>query len=315
MKINDGVFVAVADGRLVLGHVDRPHELWQVGPGMLALLAEVARGAGDLAGAMAPIVADSRTVVPATVARLRQAGLLCDEPRPALRDVNVEIAKVIAAAPDLHADTEFMEAARRCEGLTLTSPAAQYALWSATRYTVAAGIPGAVVECGVWRGGSMLLSALALLGEPDRDLYLFDTFDWSWEPPGDQDGPTGGPVAVAQMSAGASAEEVHARIAATGYPAGRIRCVRGLVQETVPGQAPDRIALLRLDTDQYESTRHELRELYPRVSPGGVVLIDDYGKLSGATRATDEYLSELKDQPLLHRIDTQGRIFVKPGGR
>ncbi|WP_329572000.1 TylF/MycF/NovP-related O-methyltransferase [Kitasatospora sp. NBC_01266] len=331
MRINDGAFVAARDGRLVLGHVDHPFDLWQADAGILVLLAEISRGTGP--DELGSAVAAGRPAVDAALARLRQAQVVVDEPQPALRDVNVEIAKAIAAAPDLHADPEFMRAARSCEGLTLTSPAAQYALWSAVRYLVSNGIPGALVECGVWRGGSMLLSALALLGTgtEDRDLYLFDTFDWKWEQSGDRDGLIGQPpadapsaetrpadagtVAAEQMSAGVTAEQVFRRIAAGGYPAERIRCVTGLVQDTVPDQAPERIALLRLDTDQYDSTLHELRELYPRVSPGGVVIIDDYGKLAGATRATDEYLAELEHPPLLHRMDTQGRIFIKPDRR
>lgn len=327
MRINDGAFVAAKDGRLVLGHVDRPFDLWQADAGILILLAEVARGTGpdELAQAVSSVVGSSQSAVEAALAQLRQARAVVDEPRTALRDVNVEIAKAISAAPDLHADADFIQAARRCEELTLTSATAQYALWSAVRYLVPAGIPGALMECGVWRGGSMALSALALLGlgVEDRDLYLFDTFDWRWEQTGPHDGFVGQPQTDAkstdigsahsgQMSSGVTAEEVYKRMTATGYPPERIHCVAGLVQETVPAQAPERIALLRLDTDQYDSTLHELRELYPRVAPGGVVIIDDYGKLAGATQATDEYLAEMEHPPLLHRLDTQGRIFVKP---
>jgi hypothetical protein len=69
--------------------------------------------------------------------------------------------------------------------------------------------------------------------------------------------------------------------------------------------------LLRLDTDWYESTRHELVHLYPRITSGGVVIIDDYGYWSGARKATDEFLATLPARPLLHRIDYTGRMFVK----
>ncbi|PYC87406.1 hypothetical protein C7C46_04820 [Streptomyces tateyamensis] len=326
MRINDGAFVAARDGRLLVGHVDRPFDLLQADTGILLLLAEATRGTGpeQLARALSGGAATDEAPVRAALARLHEAGILVDEVSPALRDVNVEIAKVISAAPDLEADPAFIRAARSCEGLTLTSPAARYALWSAVRYLVAGGITGALVECGVWRGGSIRLAALALLelGVRDRELYLFDTFDWKWEQTGEQDGfigqvragaePDASGVHPEQMAAGTTAEEVHRRVAETGYPAERIHCVPGLVQDTVPQLAPERIALLRLDTDQYDSTLHELRELYPRVVPGGVVVIDDYGKLAGATRATDEYLAELAQPPLLHRLDTQGRIFVKP---
>ncbi|CAL9336758.1 TylF/MycF/NovP-related O-methyltransferase [Streptomyces sp. enrichment culture] len=346
MRLNDGAFVAARDGRLVVGHVDRPFELWQADAGVLVLLAEIARGtpAGELARSLAPeatgraeVSAPGAAAVSAALARLRQAHVVTDAPRPALRDANIEIARAVSATPDLHADAAFMRAARACEDLTLTSAAARYALWTAVRHIVSAQVPGALVECGVWRGGSMLLAALALkdMGVTDRDLYLYDTFGWDWEKPGEHDGfagtapaqsgpgpgscpaPDGEPCGqpAGGMTDGVSAAEVHRRITAAGYPAGRIHCVPGLVQDTLPDRAPATIALLRLDTDQYDSTRHELRELYPRVAPGGVVLVDDYGKLSGATRATDEYLAGLDRPVLLHRIDTQGRIFVKPAER
>jgi hypothetical protein len=81
------------------------------------------------------------------------------------------------------------------------------------------------------------------------------------------------------------------------------------VESTIPEHAPESIALLRLDTDWYESTRHELTHLYPLLVPGGVLIIDDYGHLQGARKAVDEYF---RDRPiLLSRTDYSGRIAVK----
>ncbi len=325
MRIGDGAFVTVKNGRLLMGHVDRPFALWQADPGLLLVLAALARGIGDadIAESLSPLLDANGQDVTAALEHLRRARVLLDEPSAALRDVNIEMGKVLSAAPDLDAYPDFLAAARACEDLTLTSPAAQFALWSAVRHVAAAGIPGALVECGVWRGGSMVLAALALLshGVDDRDLYLFDTFDWRWDAAGEQDGFVGAAEAgvdasvTVPMATTVSVQEVFERIVATGYPAEHVHCVAGLVQDTVPARAPERVALLRLDTDQYESTRHELSELYPRVSPGGVVIVDDYGKLSGATRATDEYLTGLQHPVLLHRIDTQGRVLTKSSER
>jgi hypothetical protein len=84
------------------------------------------------------------------------------------------------------------------------------------------------------------------------------------------------------------------------------------VEETLPERAPDRIAVLRLDTDWYESTKHEMEQLYPRLSPGGVLLLDDYGHYEGARRAVDEYLAARGERLLLNRIDYTGRVAVKP---
>jgi O-methyltransferase len=83
------------------------------------------------------------------------------------------------------------------------------------------------------------------------------------------------------------------------------------VEETLPTNAPGRLALLRLDTDWYESTKQELEHLYPRLEAGGVLIIDDYGHWDGARRAVDEYLEKTGQQLLLNRIDYTGRIAVK----
>jgi hypothetical protein len=92
----------------------------------------------------------------------------------------------------------------------------------------------------------------------------------------------------------------------------RFRFVEGDVRATLPGEAPAKLSILRLDTDWYLSTRHELEQLYPRLSPGGVLIVDDYGYWRGARKATDEYFQTVNDRPLLNRIDYTGRIGVKP---
>lgn len=203
---------------------------------------------------------------------------------------------------------------------TATSPERVYALCQAVRYVVANAIPGDVVECGVWRGGSIMAAARTLLeaGDTTRHLRLFDTFT-GMEPPGPKDtlidgSPAGEVFARESRAAGgwcaASLEEVKAALSLVGYPEDHIHFVQGKVEETLPRHAPERIALLRLDTDWFESTRHELLCLFPLLAPGGVLIIDDYGYWQGARRAVDEYLETLPWRPLLHRIDDSGRIAV-----
>jgi hypothetical protein len=106
--------------------------------------------------------------------------------------------------------------------------------------------------------------------------------------------------------------DVQANLRSTGYPPERIHYVVGKVEDTLPQAAPERIAILRLDTDWYESTRHELEHLYPRLTAGGVLIIDDYGHWAGARRAVDEFLARTESAILLNRIDYTGRIGVKP---
>jgi len=216
-----------------------------------------------------------------------------------------------------------LETIRSVRAYTMTSVARQWALINAVRYAVHAQIAGDIVECGVWRGGAAMAAALTLLGEGsgERRLWLYDTFAGMTEPVADSDGS----AAVHEWrrrrrSDGendwcrASLEDVRTNMERTGYPAGRIRYVRGPIEQTLrdPANVPDRIAVLRLDTDWYESTRVELEQLYPHLAPGGVLIIDDYGYWQGARKAVDEFFAASAEPILLNRIDETGRIGVKP---
>jgi hypothetical protein len=198
---------------------------------------------------------------------------------------------------------------------TMTSAERVHALINAVRYLVANRIPGDFVECGVWKGGSIMAMALTLLelGRTDRGLFLFDTFN-GMTTPGDEDVDYLGQNAreiLDSVRCVASQEEVETAVSSTGYDRSHVHFVKGPVEETIPGQAPESVALLRLDTDWYESTRHELEHLFPRLVPGGVIIVDDYGHWQGARRAVDEYVREHDISLLLHRIDYTGRIGVK----
>ena len=204
---------------------------------------------------------------------------------------------------------------------TMTSPGKLHALLAAVRYVTRHNIPGDIVECGVWRGGSMQAAALTLLecGDPSRHLYLFDTFE-GMPPPSEHD---------RRLSDGAAAEDLLAKsgrdsgvwavatlddvqngLSRIPYPQDNIHYVPGLVEDTVPDGAPETISILRLDTDWYASTKHELETLYDRLVPGGVLLIDDYGWWEGARKAVDEFLESRNLPLLLLRMD-EGRVALK----
>ncbi|MFS0697090.1 TylF/MycF/NovP-related O-methyltransferase [Streptomyces nitrosporeus] len=226
-------------------------------------------------------------------------------------------------APQLPADydDEAKEIIRAVKPYTMTSPERLNAFVLATRHIVRHGIPGAIVECGVWRGGSMQACARTLLslGETDRDLYLFDTYE-GMTPPTEEDLRRDGRSARELLDAQgkdrpiwavASLEDVRAGFEQVPYPKERLHYVRGRVEDTVPGEAPEQISVLRLDTDWYASTRHELEHLYPRLVSGGVLLIDDYGYWQGSRQAVDEFMEKTGERLLLLRMD-EGRIAVKP---
>jgi hypothetical protein len=225
-----------------------------------------------------------------------------------------------ALPPDLSAQER--EVVSRVAPYTMTSVERQVALVQAVRHIVRAGVPGCLVECGVWRGGSSMAAALTLLqeGRGDRHLYLYDTFE-GMTPPTDADRNADGALArdllasdasPAGVRAIANLDDVRRNMASTGYPADHVHFVAGPVERTLPAEAPgEPIALLRLDTDWYESTKHELMHLFPRLVEGGILIIDDYGHWEGARRAVDEYLAALPRRYLLHRIDYTGRLGVK----
>jgi hypothetical protein len=225
-----------------------------------------------------------------------------------------------AAPPaDLAGDAAFMAAWERCRAFTMTSIERMHSLWTAARHVALAGLAGDVVECGVWKGGSSMLAALALqsAGDTTRHLWLYDTFSGMTEPTG-KDVDLAGKKARDEWSAkkadwcASPLDEVKAALATTGVAPQRLHFVVGKVEETIPKEAPQEIALLRLDTDWYESTKHELLHLWPRLVSGGLLIVDDYGHWAGARAAVDEFLAAQKAPLLLHRIDYTGRIAQKP---
>lgn len=228
-----------------------------------------------------------------------------------------EIRKI--AEPDI--DPAFFQIQAAVGIRTMTSRERQYALYQAVNYVVDNHIEGDIVECGVWKGGSSMISALALKnkGQIDRKLYLYDTFA-GMSAPTKEDVSLHGTQAQGKWEAFAdgdknlwdyaSLQEVKDNLESTGYPKNNLVFVPGKVEDTIPAKMPERIALLRLDTDWYASTKHELEHLFPLLVPGGVLIIDDYGHWKGARQAVDEYLST---QPpiFLARIDYTGRIGIK----
>jgi O-methyltransferase len=218
--------------------------------------------------------------------------------------------------PDMDAQT--IALFRSVRSFTMTSIERVYALRESVKYIIRHNVPGSIVECGVWKGGSMMAVAKTLLElETERDLYLFDTFE-GMPPPTAVDVDLYGVQADVLLKTNpmtpaiAPFEEVCRNMYSTGYNPARINLVRGRVEDTLPRAAPREIALLRLDTDWYQSTLHELVHLYPRLIKGGILIIDDYGHFVGSKKAVDEYFQKNGIPIFLNRIDYTGRLAVKP---
>lgn len=211
----------------------------------------------------------------------------------------------------------------KVKDFTMTSPERIYTLIEAVKYVESNNIAGDIVECGVWKGGSMMAVAETLknLKNTSRVLYLYDTFEGMSEPT-EHDKTYYGESASALLEtdhnkeknlvwAYSTLEAVQQAMNSTGYPSGNIKYVKGKVEDTIPNIISQKIAVLRLDTDWYESTYHELIYLFPLLVQGGVLILDDYGHWQGARKAVDEYVAKNNIRILLNRIDETGRVAIK----
>lgn len=208
---------------------------------------------------------------------------------------------------------------KRVAPYTMTSPERLWGLVKAIAYVSARKVPGDFVECGVWRGGSSMAAALAFKAAGDiRRLWLYDTFEGMPAPTERDRKNLSGLDASREFRrrtdgefsdwCRASLEDVQANLGSTGYT--DVEYIQGKVENTLPHHKPERISVLRLDTDWYDSTKIELQELWPRLSTGGVLILDDYGCWSGAKQAADEFFAS---QPpiLMNRLDSDGRLILK----
>jgi hypothetical protein len=202
-------------------------------------------------------------------------------------------------------------------------PVPLWVLYKSIEYIVKHKIPGDIAECGVWNGGSMLLAAKALLhfGDPSRRIFLYDTFTGMPRPDDVDKRWDGVPTLPTWENAqaegrtwgyGGTVDMVRQVMRTSGYPENKLIFVEGLVEDTIPSTMAEQLCLLRLDTDFYKSTYHELMHLYPTISSGGILIIDDYGQYQGARLATDQYIAENNLRLFLSRIDYSIRLAVKP---
>ena len=224
---------------------------------------------------------------------------------------------------DIFGDNEFMDLYNVCKGHTMASIERMYSLYNSMKYIIDNKIEGDLVECGVWKGGSSMLMALILKkhGIINKKIYLYDTFEGMSEP-SSIDKTVEGISATTLLEKEkkenensvwcySPIEEVKGTLFSTGYPQENLIFVKGKVEETLLEHVPGRISVLRLDTDWYESTKIELRILYPLLSERGVLIIDDFGHWEGAQKAVTEYFMQNDNHQFLHRIDYTGRLIIK----
>ena len=242
--------------------------------------------------------------------------------RSLLKNVGYEIRKYPRCI-DPAVEKEFKELYGKLEMKSGQSWQRFYSLYKALIHITENNIPGDIVECGVYKGASLVVAGhvLKALNDTRRKIYLYDTFEGMLEA-GSHDVLVGSGKDAKEMLSEMGMEkwgdwcrgdldEVQKNVWKTGYPKDQFVFVKGKVEDTIPKTIPGKIALLRVDVDWLEPTYHALTHLFPRLCRNGVLILDDYGHWEGAKKAVDRYFTENKTGMMLHRIDYSGRIGIK----
>ena len=235
-------------------------------------------------------------------------------------------------------ETDARLAIGRVRSRTMVAYPSLLSLWAQIRHCERNGVPGAYVECGVWKGGVGGLMALANIayGETRRPIHLFDIYDDICEPDPAVDGARA--LKEVERFAGRSRSSLSGKMQPVsgvynhlggpgdadavqhfvaeelGYGADFTCVHKGWFEDTVPVTKTGPIAILRLDGDWYASTKVCLDHLYDAVVPGGFVIVDDYGTYEGCQTAVDEFLAKQPDQPFLSYVTADVRYWIKPSG-
>jgi len=206
-----------------------------------------------------------------------------------------------------------------CLNFSMISKLGMWNLLNSFHYVINNKIPGDFVECGVWKGGCIaLLKYLNDFNNIKRNIYAYDTFQGLPEPGIFDDKIDGRSSKNIWLNKNiteggwckSELDEVKKNIRIVCNDLNKINFVKGKVEETllIKKNLPQEISILRLDTDFYESTKIELEVLFPRLSKGGILIIDDYGSFVGSKKAVDEYF---QNKPFLIFVDSGSRMLIK----
>ena len=208
--------------------------------------------------------------------------------------------------------------------LTMVSRERLYSTAMACHHVLRANVPGDFVECGVWRGGNAVIAGdIFHRHDPSRKLWLYDTYAGMTQPSDVDKRVSDNTAAIHEYATKnrqggsdwcfASLQDVRSQFENRGLLSDGVRFVVGDVTETLRHKEnlPESISVLKLDTDWYKSTKAELEVLYPLLSPGGVLILDDYGYWQGTQKAVDEFFTA-RPRPYFQYVDEAGRAGVKP---
>ena len=244
-------------------------------------------------------LAPKRTIRRAVYAPIRNLLALFD--LELVRPARVDLARR-AEGEDKPPEAETMIGLRRLDNL-------QHCITDVLRR----GVPGDMIETGVWRGGATIFmrAVLKAYGDTERLVWVADSFQGLPEPyppryPADRDRDYWVEGGLGPQILAVPLEEVRANFARYGLLDDQVRFLVGWFRETLPSAPIDRLAILRLDADMYESTMDALRYLYPKLSVGGYAIIDDYGVISACKAAVEDFRAEQGVKEELQWIDRAG---------
>jgi O-methyltransferase len=178
------------------------------------------------------------------------------------------------------------------------------------------GVPGDLIECGAWRGGATILmrAVLKAHGVTNRKVWVADSFEGLPPPDPDRYPADAGDQHHSIDFLAVSLDEVKDNFSSYGLLDGQVRFLRGWFKDTLPAARIERLAILRVDGDMYESTMDELKSLYPKLSVGGYVIIDDVGAVPGSKKAVRDYREEHGITAEIETIDWTGIYWQKQKG-
>lgn len=175
------------------------------------------------------------------------------------------------------------------------------------------GVAGDLIETGVWRGGATIFmrAVLEAYGDRDRTVWAADSFEGLPPPDAEAYPADEGDRHWKKTELAVPLEEVKANFARYGLLDDRVRFLVGWFRDTLPNAPIERLAVLRLDGDMYESTMIALRSLYPKLSVGGYLIVDDYGAVKGCREAVEDFRTECAITDELQAIDWSGVFWER----
>jgi hypothetical protein len=221
-------------------------------------------------------------------------------------------------------DTRSFDLRQRSEGMdwpenahTMIGLKRLDALHACVEDVLARGVPGDLVETGVWRGGACILmrGVLAAHGVRDRVVWAADSFQGLPPPDAARYPQDAGLYFAHRGELAVSLEEVQENFRRYGLLDDQVRFLKGWFRDTLPAAPIERLAVLRLDGDLYESTMDGLTHLYPKLEQGGFLIVDDYGDVPACRQAVADYRAAHGITEEIVAIDWSGALWRKETAR